>query len=525
MLRIMIIEDENDHFELMEQAIKKEFPDAVVDQCEKADAGLKRLEQTGRDIVIVDYLLAGITGLGLLEELKKREIDIPLVMVTGHGDEGLAVKAMKLGAFDYVVKTGVFFELIPRIIRKAIYNRELKAKMRQAEEEKKRLQAQLQQAKKMEAIGTLAGGIAHDFNNLLMGIQGHVSLMLLDINAGQPSFRRLKGIEAMAERATDLTRQLLGFARGGKYEVKPTDLNRLMQRSSELFGRTRKEIEIHTRYQEDLWTVEVARGQIDQALLNLYINALQAMPGGGDLYLETKNVVLDQSYSKPFTVKPGPYVKISVTDKGVGMDEATRKRIFEPFFTTREMGRGTGLGLASVYGIIKNHGGIINVYSEKDHGTTFNLYLPAAGADSKARGPKRDDKDEMPKGTETILLVDDEAMIIDVGEQMLKELGYKPFVAGSGKEAIELYKKNRDTIDMVILDMIMPGMGGGEVYDRFKEINPGIKVLLSSGYAINGKAGDILERGCDGFVQKPFGLRELSQKIREVLGYTANGHS
>lgn len=517
MLKIMIIEDEKDHFELMEGAIRKEFPDAVVELCEKGDFYLKRLEETDRDIIITDYLLAGMTGLEILEELKRRKIDVPVIMVTGHGDEELAVKAMRLGAFDYLAKTDAFFEIIPQIIHKAIYDRELKAKVRQAEEEKKRLQDQLQQSQKMEAIGTLAGGIAHDFNNLLMGIQGNISLMLLDTDAGHPNFERLKGIETLIERAAGLTRQLLGFARRGKYEVKPTDLNKLIQRSSKLFGRTRKEIEIHTKYQQDLWPAEIDRGQIDQVLLNLYINAGQAMPDGGELYLETKNIVLDQDYSQPFIVKPGPYVKVSMTDTGVGMDAKTRKRIFEPFFTTREPGQGTGLGLASAYGIIKNHSGFINVYSEKNHGTTFNIYLPVAGTDSKAPGPKRDDKDEMLKGTETILLVDDEAMIIDVCEQMLKKLGYKTYMAGSGKKAIELYKKNRDTIDMVILDMIMPDLGGNEVYDRLKEINPQIKVLLSSGYALTGKASDMLERGCNSFLKKPFSLKELSQKIKEVL--------
>lgn len=380
--------------------------------------------------------------------------------------------------------------------------------------DRKRLEAQFQQAQKMEAIGTLAGGIAHDFNNLLMGIQGRASLMLMDTATTHPHYEHLQGIEDYVKSAADLTKQLLGFARGGKYEVKPTDLNELIKNQNRMFGRTKKEITIHGKYEKNLWIAEVDQGQIEQVLLNLYVNAWQSMPGGGDLYIQTENVALDENYIKPFEVKPGKYVKISVTDTGVGMDETTRQRIFDPFFTTKEMGRGTGLGLATVYGIIKNHEGFINVYSEKGEGTTFNIYLPAS---EKEIIEEKELAKEVIKGTETVLLVDDENVIIYAVELLLKEMGYKTLIARSGKETVKIYKKNKDKIDVVILDMIMPDMGGGETYDRLKEINPDIKVLLSSGYSINGEATEILERGCNGFIQKPYRSRELSQKIRKIL--------
>ncbi|MCP4576551.1 MAG: PAS domain S-box protein, partial [Deltaproteobacteria bacterium] len=252
------------------------------------------------------------------------------------------------------------------------------SQMKRTANEKAKLETQLQQAQKMESMGTLAGGIAHDFNNLLMGIQGRVSLMLMDKDASYPDFEHLKGIEDYIRNAVTLTRQLLGFARGGKYEVKPTDINDLVEKSAHMFGRTRKEIIIQSRCHPKIWTVDVDQGQINQVLMNLYVNAWQAMPGGGTLILETDNVVLDENYLKPFSHVPGNYVKISITDTGIGMDHSIQKRIFDPFFTTKEMGRGTGLGLASAYGIIKNHGGIINVYSEKGEGTTFTIYLPAS---------------------------------------------------------------------------------------------------------------------------------------------------
>ena len=382
--------------------------------------------------------------------------------------------------------------------------------------EQKRLETQLQQFKKMEAIGTLAGGIAHDFNNLLMGIQGCTSLMLCENTLSNPYCRHLNSIEQYIESATDLTRQLLGFARSGKYRVKPTDLNELLKKSSGMFWRTKKEITIHTNYQKDVWTVEVDQGQIEQVLLNLFVNASHAMPDGGKLYLQTENVVLDENYSYHFKVKSGRYVKISITDTGSGMDETIQERVFEPFFTTKEMGRGTGLGLAASYGIIKNHGGIIEVFSKKGKGTTFTVHLPAS---EKVRKKEMTDGviRRSLKGTETILLVDDEEMIIDVGKQMLEKLGYQVLIAKNGRDAMEIYRKNENNTDMVILDMVMPDMGGGEAYSKLKEINPNITVLLSSGYSIEGRATEILKRGCDSFIQKPFRMRELSRKIREVL--------
>jgi len=335
-----------------------------------------------------------------------------------------------------------------------------------------------------------------------------------DTDSSHPNDEHLKGIEDYVKSAAELTNQLLAFARGGKYEARPTDLNKLVKSQNRMFGRTRKEITIRGKYEEDLWSAEVDQGQIEQVLLNFYVNAWQSMPGGGNLYVQTENVTLEENHIKPFAVAPGKYVKISVTDTGVGMDEATQQRIFDPFFTTKEMGRGTGLGLASVYGIVKNHGGFIDVYSEKGKGSTFNLYLPASG--KKVIEEVKLSKDVL-KGAGTVLLVDDEDIIIDVGKPMLDKLGYKTLIAGSGKDAIEIYKSKKDQIDIVILDMIMPEMGGGDAYDKLRKINPEIKVLLSSGYSVDGQATEILERGCDGFVQKPFNMKDLTQKIRGIL--------
>ncbi|RPH89938.1 MAG: PAS domain-containing sensor histidine kinase, partial [Desulfobacteraceae bacterium] len=380
--------------------------------------------------------------------------------------------------------------------------------------ERKKLEVQLIQAQKMEAVGTLAGGIAHDFNNLLMAIQGNVSLMLMDLPAHHPDRERLQQIEGCVRSGADLTKQLLGFARRGKYQVKPTDLNDLIAKASALFGRTQKGIRIHQKFARGAWAVEVDRGQMEQVLLNLLVNAWQAMPQGGDLYLETQNVFLDAHYVQPFEVKLGNYVKTSVTDTGIGMDEETKQRIFEPFFTTKERGRGTGLGLATVYGIIKGHEGFITVYSEPDRGTTFNFYIPAS-----ARAAEEEKKEHavLKTGQGGILLVDDEEAILQVAAQLLEKLGYTVFKAHNGREALDLYSQKAGEIDLVILDLIMPVMGGGEAFQNLKKLNPGVKVLLSSGYSINGLAKEILDQGCRGFIQKPFDLKEISVKIREIL--------
>jgi len=388
---------------------------------------------------------------------------------------------------------------------------------------RKKLEEQLQHAQKMEAIGTLAGGIAHDFNNLLMGVQGRTSLMLKNKGIAPDLRGHLKEIERYVKSASDLTKQLLGFARGGKYVVKPTDLNKIIQKHNRMFGRTKKEIKIHETFDPDLWTTEVDRGQIEQVFLNLYINAWQAMPGGGDLYIYTENLQVDNQYENLYDVKEGRWVKITVADTGAGIDENIRQRIFDPFFTTKEMERGTGLGLASCYGIIKNHGGFIYVSSEAGQGATFNIFLPAS--DIKAAkeieitesAEPAEPIEPIEQSCETILLIDDEDIIIDVGQEMLSDLGYEVLLAISGREAIDVYRKNRADIDMIILDMIMPDMSGSETFDQLKSVNPDIKVLLSSGYSIDSEASEILSRGCDGFIQKPFNMDQLSRKMREIL--------
>lgn len=379
----------------------------------------------------------------------------------------------------------------------------------------KTLEAELQQARRMESIGTLAGGIAHDFNNLLMGIQGRVSLMLMKADTSDPDYRDLKDIEEIVKSGADLTKQLLGFSRGGRYEVKPTDLNQLIRQTLELFSRTKKHIRIRRRFQSDLWPAEIDRGQLEQVLLNLFLNAAEAMPNTGTLSVHTTNRLLDEAFAKPHSVPSGRFVLISVTDTGIGMDEETLRRVFEPFFTTKGRGRGTGLGLASVYGIIRNHGGIVVASSKVGFGTVFDVYLPAS---EKTVSPEYTPSSEaLLKGTETVLLVDDEAKVLDICERFLKTLGYSVLTARSGREALQTYERNKADIAIVVLDMIMPGMSGRETFDAFMRMDPSLKILVSSGYTVEGDVSDLMSRGCKGYIQKPFSIRLLAKEIRRFL--------
>ena len=385
----------------------------------------------------------------------------------------------------------------------------------------KKLEEQFYQSQKMESIGTLAGGIAHDFNNLLMGIQGNVSVMNLEVGAADPLQESIDSIARCVKSGSQLTNQLLAFARGGKYVVTPSNLNTIVHKTAEIFGRTKKEIDLHPVFAKDIWPVEVDPSQIEQVLMNLYVNAWQAMPEGGDLYIELENVRLDEHYAriKPFNIRPGRFVKLSVTDTGVGMTPETQKRIFEPFFSTKEKGMGTGLGLASAYGIIKNHNGFINCYSELGHGTTFNVYFPVCEETYPPEdgGAEGELVEGVPGGDETILFVDDDEEIITVGRKILASLGYTVLVASGGQAAVDLFIDQQDRIALVILDYVMPGMGGREVFEALKQIQPEVKVLLSSGYSSTDQVAALIEKGCRGFIQKPYDTVKMSRTIRTIL--------
>ena len=386
--------------------------------------------------------------------------------------------------------------------------------LRQAEKERQELEEQLHHAQRMEAIGTLAGGIAHDFNNILMGVQGNISLMLMRTPSDNPVLPKLRNIEQYIKDGAGLTRQLLDFARSKQRQTAVTDLNELIRKTADMFGRTKREITIDTSQLKAAWPVKVNPGQIEQVLMNLMVNGWQAMPEGGRLSIASEDCQLDMKSVHPFGLNPGQYVKVKVRDSGIGMTEAILPKIFNPFFTTKERGRGTGLGLSSAYGIVKNHRGFIKATSTVGKGSVFTIYLPASTS------PAHSETETLLKplrGAGTILVVDDERFILDITGEWLEELGYRVIEASSGQEALSLYETHRDKIDLIILDMVMPGMDGGETFDRLLTIDPDVKILLISGYGLEGKAKEIRGKGCQGFIQKPFTIIQLSEKIKTIL--------
>lgn len=387
-----------------------------------------------------------------------------------------------------------------------------------AVEEQNRLRDQLAQVQKMEAVGTLAGGIAHDFNNLLSGILGYTSLAKMQLHEGHPLYRAIDTIEKSASRAAELTNQLLGFARGGRYQVQPTDLNQVVNRVLAIVSRTfDRSITIETALEVELWAVEADSGQLEHSLLNLCLNARDAMPAGGTLHIETKNTSLDAHQAGRLVgLAAGDHIVLAVSDTGIGIDPETEKRIFEPFFTTKDKGKGTGMGLAMVYGIVKNHGGCITVSSELGHGSTFQIYLPAS--QKKATSHRAATEEEIPRGSGVILLVDDEAIVRDMGSTLLCELGYQVLVAVDGEEACAIYRDH--PVDMVILDVVMPGLSGKETFERLRQIDPGARVLVSSGYSIDGQPAELVQSGAMGFIQKPYSLRTLAVAVRDAIGAT-----
>jgi signal transduction histidine kinase/DNA-binding response OmpR family regulator len=384
------------------------------------------------------------------------------------------------------------------------------------------LEHQLQHARRLDAIGNLAGGIAHNFNNLLMGIQGNLSILMQDKQSHDPGYDEMAAIERCVDSAAALTRQLLSFAKGGGQAMDPIDLNDVVERSAAMFARTHPQIRVQRQLTADGAVANVDALQIELALTDLYRNAWHAMPGGGTMTVTTAVVDLETRFVQAYGRPAGRYLKIEVADTGDGMDPETVQRAFEPFFTTRAVGQGAGLGLASVFGIVDRHGGIVTVDSRVGCGSTFTIYLPAMTqrCDSEStRALKKTTRCDGPgKRLGTILVVDDEPYILDANKAMLEALGYDVLLANGGAAALDLFALHQDRIDLLILDLAMPEMGGEDVYERIKTIRPKVRVILSSGYGVEGLAESSLKKGCAGFLQKPYTMGQLAARITAVLG-------
>ncbi|MGB2687773.1 MAG: response regulator [Desulfobacterales bacterium] len=634
-LKLVIIEDEDAHFQLMKRAIIKAYPDASIHYFQEAAGCLERLDEINPDVVISDYLLPGMNGIEFLKSLNREKRDIPVIMITGQGDENLAIQAMKLGAWDYLVKSGDFFTLIPSVIGKvvrewklkeslqgsqrrfreifsqspigiAVYDQngllveankscmdifglsdpvhmkgfklidapnappELKARLlkgetvryeapfdfdnvdefelferdrsgmafleivitpmeggtdrcasgylvqiqditrrKLAEEEKKELQVQ-----RMESIFTLAGGIAHDFNNALSGITGNIELLKMDLPNVASIDRYVEAMSNAAQRMVHLTNQLLAYARGGKYWPINISLNEFVEETLPMIQhKIAPAICVKTNLASDILNIEADMTQMHMALSAVVINAAEAIEGQGQIIIRTSNKEIDEGIAKYNPgLKPGRYNCLTVQDDGKGMDAETKRKIFEPFFTRKFQGR--GLGMAAVYGIVKNHGGWISVESQLGKGTVVRIYLPAVV--DKPKEMKKP-KTELARGTGTILIVEDEEQVMDVTRTILKRLGYHVLTARTGMEGVNIGRSYDGDIDLAIIDIYLSDMRGDVIYKLLMKARNNLKVIICSAYTFDDSAQKILNAGAQTFIQKPFRLATLSEKVKNVL--------
>jgi signal transduction histidine kinase len=499
--RILLIEDNPGDAQLL-RAVLSEIQGIpfALEWADRLSKGLERLADRGIEAILLDLGLPDSQGLETFVKVQAEAPDLPIIILSGLDDEATAIEAVRRGAEDYLVKGHLAGKQIARSVRYAV--------------ERRKLEEQLRQARKMEAIGHLAGGIAHDFNNIITTIMGYAEMGLTRPGLSEPLRRCFEAVQIGAERAARLTRQLLAFSRRQTLQPKVINLNDILLNMDEMLHRLIGEhVQLVARLAGDLKTVRVDPGQHEQIIINLAVNARDAMPEGGRLIFETANVHLNgESDRSDLGLSPGEYVMLAVTDTGCGMTDEVKARLFEPFFTTKEVGKATGLGLATCYGIVRQGGGAISVESELGRGTTFTIYLPQSPGEPAILA-RRDVTDSLPRGSETILLVEDDPSVRMLVKDILSEQGYRVLEAANGEEALHLVKSRVvETIDLLLTDVVMPRMGGKVLADRLKVIHPGLKVLFASGYTDNTPMDETSP-----FLQKPFTVGDLACKVREVL--------
>lgn len=513
-LRILLVDDDEDDYlitqDLLEDISKNRYHLEWVSTYELATDKMARNEH---DIFLVDYRLGKHSGLELLRWSMAEGCKAPVILLTGQGDHQVDLEAMEAGAADYLVKDKLDADLLERSIRYAVEGY-------RAQEDRIKLESELRQAQKMEAIGHMAGGIAHDFNNVLTAILSYASLARRHVEPEHPVYSKLVGIEESSQKAANLTHQLLAFARRQVVAPRILNLNEVVLNLDKLLRRLiNAEIELVTLPSHNLKSVKVDPGQMEQILVNLVVNARDAMPNGGKLTIRTTNEILANSYTQHHVdLSPGEYVCLSVTDTGTGMSEEVKGRIFDPFFTTKEPGKGTGLGLATCYGIVKQNNGHIDVESELGKGTTFRIYFPCVSSRREQKA-QQEKAGKLPKGSETILLVEDEPAVRQIVTELLEQQGYSVITAENGEDALRLLSvsKTPDTIDLMLTDIVMPRLTGTALADQVKSLYPQVKVVFMSGYADESLTKKQVLNGANSFIQKPFTLEVLAKKIRQVL--------
>jgi len=509
-IRILFVEDSREDAELEERELRKGGLMFQSKRVWSREDCVRALREFRPDIIISDYSLPHTDGMSVLESASQISPDVPFIFVSGTIGEERAVESLKRGATDFIIKDRL--EGLAMKVRRAL-------KEAAQRTENRRLEEQLRQSQKVEAIGRLAGGIAHDFNNLLTAIIGYSTIALTSLEENAPVSADVLEIKKAGERAATLTGQLLAFSRKQVLRPRVLDLNDVIINTDKMLRRLiGEDIELITLLGTDLGRVEADPVQIEQIIMNLAVNARDAMPQGGKLTIETRNIELDAEFArKHVDVKPGPYVMLTVSDNGVGMDAEIQSHLFEPFFTTKEIGKGTGLGLSTVYGIVKQSGGNIWTHSEPGDGTVFKIYLPCVPEKAGTVEPADKEQTEKLAGTETVLVVEDDSAVRKLVSSILVRNGYTVLEANDGEEALRLMIHHEGLVHLLLTDVVMPKMSGPQLGQRLATLQPGIPVLYMSGHT--DKA--IVEHGmldpAAAFVQKPFAPDALLRKVREVL--------
>jgi signal transduction histidine kinase len=509
-LRVLFIEDNEDDAALQVRLLRQAGYDVAYARVQSPEE-LKAALERPWDIVISDYSMPHFSGTEALRVVREKGVDVPFIFVSGTIGEDAAVAALKVGAQDYLMKANLG-RLIPSVQRE----------LRESEErqQRKRLEEQVHQLQRFEAIGRLAGGVAHDFNNVIGAIMGWAEIGANAAHPGGELQDKFLKIRSQADRASGLTRQLLAFARRQTLQPCNTNLNELAKETISLLRNVIGErIEIQLQLADDLNVVWADPGQIEQVLMNLSLNARDAMTDGGHLLVETRNVLVGEDYQRlhPYAL-PGSYVLLRVLDTGMGMDAETLAHIFEPFFTTKEMGQGTGLGLATVYGIVKQHKGFIDVDSTPGQGTEFRVYLPLGNG--PAEGNDKPAVFAMRGGSECILIAEDNDDLRDAAQEILESLGYRVVTAKDGAEALRVFEQEKHAVDLVFLDVVLPKLNGPDAYLQMAARKPGLPVLFTTGYASEVSLVSIKTREQATVLQKPYGSQYLAQKLREKLDRT-----
>ena len=519
-LRVFFLEDNPDDIELELYELKSSGYQVKYDAARNKKEFLEKLPSLDADIILADYSLPDITGFEAIKIIKQRNIDVPVVLITGEGNEQAAVDSLRLGAVDYIIKRNIS-GLSARVGRVLEIWADRKAKKR-AEDEEMRLQQLLFEKQKLEAIGKLSGGIAHDFNNILTGIMGFSEVCLGSAEAGSDLYKRLETIIALSQKGGELVKQLLIFSKKMSAEMREVDFNSFLRDTIHFLKRIVEEtIEIQFDLYKGPLRVRCDTGQFTQVIMNLILNARDAMNGRGTITIKTEKCLLPDAEASVSGLPKKYYVCLSVSDTGEGIKEVDVPNIFDPYFTTKELGRGTGLGLSIVFSIIKTHGGEIRVFSDKGRGTTFKIYLfllaegePEEHSQFYEKIP--DTANHNIRGSETVLIAEDEDVIRNMLTSFLRAAGYQVIATRDGKEALSKYRAAAETVDIVISDMLMPNKGGIELFQHLLEINPEVKFILATGYSLAGQDKRLLQK-MSAIQQKPYTVNNVARLIRDIL--------